>query len=78
MLPAGFEPATQAGDRLQTHALDRSAAGIGWLSTCKGKTQESLLIDCWLIINQGTESTWDPSWGPCAEHVSRLRLTVSE
>jgi hypothetical protein len=27
--PTGFEPATQASDRPQTHALDRSAAGIG-------------------------------------------------
>ena len=26
---AGFEPAIPAGDRLQTHVLDRSAAGIG-------------------------------------------------
>ena len=29
MPPAGFEPTILAGDRLQTHALDRSAAGIG-------------------------------------------------
>ena len=28
MPPAGFEPATAAGERLQTHALDRSATGI--------------------------------------------------
>jgi hypothetical protein len=25
----GFEPAIPAGERLQTHALDRSATGIG-------------------------------------------------
>ena len=31
MPPAGFEPAIPAGDRLQTHALDRSASGIGIL-----------------------------------------------
>ena len=30
MPPAGFEPAILAGDRLQTHALYRSATGIGW------------------------------------------------
>ena len=29
MPPAGFEPTIPAGDRLQTHALDRSATGIG-------------------------------------------------
>ena len=29
MPPAGFEPAIPAGERLQTHTLDRSATGIG-------------------------------------------------
>jgi hypothetical protein len=29
MLPAEFEPAIPAGNRLQTHGLDRSATGIG-------------------------------------------------
>ena len=29
MPPAGFEPALPAGERLQTHALDRSATVIG-------------------------------------------------
>ena len=29
MPSAGFEPAIPAGERLQTHALDRSATGIG-------------------------------------------------
>ena len=29
MPPTGFEPAIPAGERLQTHALDRSATGIG-------------------------------------------------
>jgi hypothetical protein len=29
MPPAGFEPEIPAGERLQTHALDRSATGIG-------------------------------------------------
>ena len=28
MPPADFEPAIPAGDRQQTHALDRSATGI--------------------------------------------------
>ena len=27
---AGFEPEISAGERLQTHALDRSATEIGW------------------------------------------------
>jgi hypothetical protein len=29
MPPARFEPAIPAGERLQTHALERSATGIG-------------------------------------------------
>ena len=29
MPPAGFEPATEGGDRPQTFALDRSATGNG-------------------------------------------------
>jgi hypothetical protein len=29
MLPKGFEPAIPAGERPQTHAVDRAAAGIG-------------------------------------------------
>jgi hypothetical protein len=29
MPPSGFEPAIPAGERLQTHALDRSATVIG-------------------------------------------------
>jgi hypothetical protein len=29
MPSAGFEPAIPAGERLQTHALERSATGIG-------------------------------------------------
>jgi hypothetical protein len=28
MPPAGFEPVIPAGERLQTHALDRSTTGI--------------------------------------------------
>jgi hypothetical protein len=30
MPPAALEPAIPAGERLQTHALDRSATGIGY------------------------------------------------
>jgi len=33
MSPAGFEPAIQASERKQTHALDRAATGIGILSS---------------------------------------------
>ena len=29
MPPAGFEPAVAAGERPQTHALDRAVPGIG-------------------------------------------------
>ena len=34
--PAGFEPAIPASDRLQTHALERSATWIGKLSSYLG------------------------------------------
>jgi hypothetical protein len=34
MPSAGIQPAIPAGDRLQTHASDRSATGIGWLEFC--------------------------------------------
>jgi hypothetical protein len=33
MPPVGFEPAIPASERLQTHALDRMATGIGWSCT---------------------------------------------
>jgi hypothetical protein len=32
MSPEGFEPAFQAGERQQTHALDRATTEIGTLS----------------------------------------------
>ena len=32
MLPAAFEHTTPAGDRPQTHTLDRSATGIGYFN----------------------------------------------
>jgi hypothetical protein len=35
MSPAGFESAIPAGERLQTHALDRSVTGIGGISIYK-------------------------------------------
>ena len=31
MPPVGFEPTISAGKRSQTYALDRAAAGTGWL-----------------------------------------------
>ena len=34
MSPAGFEPATLAGERSQTYALDRAAAGTRKQSVC--------------------------------------------
>jgi hypothetical protein len=33
MLPVGFEPTISVGERLQTHALDRAAMGIGVLGS---------------------------------------------
>ena len=38
MTQAGFEPTMPASERLQTHALDRTATGIGQVvSTCEYK-----------------------------------------
>ena len=36
MLPAGFEPTIPASERLQIHALDRAATGIGFLMNPRG------------------------------------------
>ena len=41
---AGFEPAIPEGERLQTHALDRSATGIGYLQLLQHIKKEILLI----------------------------------
>ena len=38
MPPAGFKPAISAGERLQAHALDRSATGIGTTTTATTTT----------------------------------------
>ena len=48
MPPAGFETAILAGDRLQTHALDRSATGIG--AHCHMPTQ---ILDALATLNLG-------------------------
>jgi hypothetical protein len=37
MLPAGFEPAIPASERLQTYALDCAATGIGIILYYMGK-----------------------------------------
>ena len=45
MPPAGFEPAIPAGDRPQTHALDRSATGIGLTRTSAYFNAHKLLLN---------------------------------
>jgi hypothetical protein len=42
MSPVGFEPAIPAGDRLQTHALDRSATGIGTVALISHKNSKAV------------------------------------
>ena len=45
MPPAGFEPVIPAGERLQTHALDRSATGMGDIDKlAKKKTVPSISL----------------------------------
>ena len=39
---AGFEPAIPASERPQTHALDRTDTGIGWLITWGGESELSM------------------------------------
>jgi len=41
MSPAGFELATPASERPQTHALDREATGIGKISDTSPTTETS-------------------------------------
>jgi hypothetical protein len=51
MPPVGFEPAIPVGDRPQTHALDRSATGIG-SAKCHiyfVKLKNKLAFFSWLI-----------------------------
>jgi hypothetical protein len=43
MPPAGFETAIPGGDGRQTHALDRSATGIGTLPPLQRKTTGSYM-----------------------------------
>ena len=41
MSPTEFEPAIPADERLQTHALDGTATGIGRWNDCDGKNQKN-------------------------------------
>ena len=43
MPQAGFEPAISAGERLQTHVLDRSATGIGNEIYIRNENEEGLI-----------------------------------
>jgi hypothetical protein len=40
MLSAGFKPAISASEQPQTHALDRTATGIGYFKGTKRKSSE--------------------------------------
>jgi len=50
MTPVGFEPTISAGERQQTHALDRTATGIGRQYYTKGKSEENCLTFAVCII----------------------------
>ena len=42
MPPVGFEPTISAGERLQTHALDRAATGTGTTVVCFPSNQPNI------------------------------------
>ena len=52
MPPAGFEPAIPAGERLQTHALDLSATGIGQNCPIQMKIDvaRQVFMECFIIM----------------------------
>ena len=64
MPPAEFEPAIPAGDRPQTHTLDRSATGIGSLPgyshiyNCFGSTQHFLVLTAVVVFIVGLVNGW--------------------
>jgi hypothetical protein len=43
MPPVGFEPMIVVSERPQTHALDRTATGIGGVNCTKGKIEKQKL-----------------------------------
>jgi hypothetical protein len=53
MPPEGFEPAIPAGERLQTHTLDRSATGIGQIETQRMNKYDKPYICIYLFISYG-------------------------
>ena len=46
MLPAGFEPAIAGSERLQTHALDRSATGSGSFNSFRKISRKFYCSSC--------------------------------
>jgi hypothetical protein len=64
MLPAVFEPAAATSERPQTHALHRSATGIGMLTYC-------LLLFINTLINIPYRYTVVRAW--CGVVVKALR-----
>jgi hypothetical protein len=61
MPSAVFEPAIPAGERLQTHALDRSATGIGKQIILQNKIQEN--VENWTETVAGNEQLMNSSRG---------------
>jgi hypothetical protein len=50
MSPVGFEPVIPVSERLQTHALDRAATGIGLLSSCYFFISFFCFFTCSLVV----------------------------
>ena len=78
MPPAEFEPAIPTSERLQTHALNRAATGIGKASVCfsiisVSSKQRNVQIQKFIVITVRTEisvdqhSDYDVSRGTISE-----------
>ena len=74
MLPAGLEPATPAGERPQTHVLERAATGTGTPSIAP--TKWTVLINKNIFFSpNATTCSYELSWSPllAVAHEAQLR-----
>jgi hypothetical protein len=60
--PVGFEPKIPAGERPQTHALDRAATGIGrWLNWCT-ELEDGIYLRAEYSWQQRRFTAWVGQW----------------
>ena len=66
MPPAGFEPTIPKSERLQFHALDRAATGIGCL------TKLVLQITYLLTYSMVQSPSWEANWFAASQEIPRI------